>query len=528
MPKFGERLQHAWNAFFNKDPTYRYDYGVGYGYRPDRAVLSRGSERTIITSIYNRIALDVAAIDIRQVQLDGDERIESYVKSYLNNCLTLEANKDQTARAFIQDIVISMFDEGSVAVVPTDATGDPILSNTFDVKSMRVGKITQWYPDYVMVNLYNEKTGLHEDLTLPKKMIAIIENPLYIVMNQPNSILQRIVRKLNLLDIVDEQSSSGKLDLIIQLPYVIRSPQRRDQAEQRRRQIEEQLKGSKYGIAYTDGTERITQLNRAVENNLLAQIEYLLPMLYSQLGLSEAIFNGTANELEMLNYYNRTLEPIVSAIRDEFLRKFLTPNIRTRGQTILFFRDPFKLLPANQIAEIADVYTRNEIMTANEFRSILGREPSTDPKADMLLNKNNISYDSNGLPTNGQNGTDLESELQDIADTDVQLDELSREVNGGQPEEEEEGASEVEEDGEEPDFSDLDSDLDAFEGDINKSIENLVKELSESGGDVDTSEIEKLLKELDDENNSEDSEVDDSYAEILKMLADLEKEMKGE
>lgn len=388
--EFLDRLKHSWNAFFSRDPTdyYRQNVGESYAYRPDRPRFTRGNERSIVTSVYNRIALDVAAIDIKHVRLDENQRYIEDINSSLNECLTLEANIDQTGRAFIQDAVMSMLDEGCVALVPVDTTFDPTVSGSYDINSIRTGKIIEWYPQHVKVRVYNEKTGKREDITLPKKTVAIIENPLYAVINEPNSTMQRLIRKLNLLDYVDEQSSSGKLDLIIQLPYVIKTDARRRQAEERRKDIEMQLAGSKYGIAYTDGTERITQLNRPVENNLLKQIEYLTSMLYSQLGIDETILNGTADEKTMLNYTNRTLEPIISAIVDEMKRKFLTKTARSQKQSIEYFRDPFKLVPVNDIAEIADKFTRNEIMSSNEIRQIVGMKPSDDPKADELRNKN--------------------------------------------------------------------------------------------------------------------------------------------
>lgn len=384
------RFQHAWNAFVNnRDPTSGYHaYEASYSSRPDRVRFSRGNERSTVTSIYNRIAMDVAAIDIRHVRLDENGRFTEEVDSGLNNCLSLEANIDQTGRAFIQDVVMSMLDEGSVAIVPIDTSVDPRKTNSFDILSMRTGKVVDWYPDKVKVRVYNERTGKKEDLILPKHMVAIIENPLYAIINEPNSTLQRLVRKLNLLDAVDEQSSSGKLDMIIQLPYVIKTEARRQQADQRRADIEKQLSGSKYGIAYTDGTERITQLNRPVENNLMKQIEYLTSMLYSQLGFHQTILDGTADEKTMLNYNNRTIEPFVSAIVGEMKRKFLTKTARTQKQSIMFFRDPFRLVPVNEMAEIADKFTRNEILSSNEIRQIIGMKPSKDPKADQLVNSN--------------------------------------------------------------------------------------------------------------------------------------------
>lgn len=388
---FGSRVKRLWNAFTNRDPTTNYSYssmGTSYSYRPDRPRFTRGNERSIITSIYNRIALDVAAIDIRHARLDDSGRYKEDINSGLNNCLTLDANIDQTGRAFIQDVVMSMCDEGSVAIVPVDTTDDPTMTNSYDIESMRTGRITQWMPRHVKVEVYNDRTGRKEDLILPKERVAIIENPFYAVMNEPSSTLQRLKRKLNLLDVVDEQASSGKLDLIIQLPYVIKSQARRDQAESRRKDIENQLSGSRYGIAYTDGTERITQLNRPVENNLLKQIEYLTNLLYSQLSINQSVMDGTADEKTMLNYNNRTIEPIVSAIVDETKRKFLTKTARTQGQSILYFQDPFKLVPVADIAEIADKLTRNEIATSNEIRQTIGWKPSSDPNADVLRNKN--------------------------------------------------------------------------------------------------------------------------------------------
>ena len=388
--KFTDRIKHSWNAFLNRDPTYNYRDlgGPSYGYRPDRMRFTRGNERSIVTSVYNRIALDAASIDIMHVQLDKDGRFESIRESALNECLTRNANIDQTGRAFIQDVVMSMLDEGCVAIVPVDTTFNPDVTNSYDINTMRTAKIVEWYPAHVKVNLYNDRTGRKEDLILPKKTVAIIENPLYAVINEPNSTMQRLIRKLNLLDVIDEQSGSGKLDLIIQLPYVIKTDARRQQAEQRRKDIEMQLSGSKYGIAYTDGTERITQLNRSVDNNLMKQIEYLTSMLYSQLGITQAILDGSADDKTMLNYYNRTIEPIVSAIVDEIQRKFLTKTAITQKQAIAYFRDPFRLVPVNEIAEIADKFTRNEIMTSNEIRQIVGMKPSKDPNADELRNKN--------------------------------------------------------------------------------------------------------------------------------------------
>lgn len=385
---FGSRLKHAWNAFTGTDYTTYQDVGPGYSSRPDRIRLTRGNERSIITSVYNRIALDVAALNVQHIRLDENGRFLSVIQDGLNTCLTVEANIDQTARAFIQDIVVSMLDEGCVAIVPVDTTYNPSVTGSYDIQTMRVGKILDWYPQHVRVRLYNERTGAKENILVPKSTVAIVENPLYAVVNEPNSTMQRLIRKLNLLDVIDEQSGSGKLDLIIQLPYVIKTEARRQQAENRRKDIEAQLSGTKYGIAYADGTERITQLNRSVNNNLMSQIEYLTSMLYSQLGITQSILDGTADEKTMLNYNNRTIEPIISAIVDEMKRKFLTKTARSQSQSISFFRDPFKLVPVNNIAEIADKFTRNEIMTSNEIRQVIGMKPSDDPRADELRNKN--------------------------------------------------------------------------------------------------------------------------------------------
>lgn len=385
----GSRFKRAWNAFVNnRDPTPYRDIGYGYALRPDRIRLTRGSDRTIVTSIYNRIALDVAAINIKHVQLDENERYIATVTSGLNNCLTLEANIDQTARAFIQDVVVSMFDEGVVAIVPIDVDTDPNTTDSYDILTMRTGKILEWFPRHVRVRVYNDRTGRKEDLILRKDKIAIVENPLYAVVNEPNSTVQRLIRKLSLLDSIDEQSSSGKLDLIIQLPYIVRGDTKRQQAEERRKSIEAQLTGTKYGIAYTDATERITQLNRPLENNLLKQIEYLTSMAYAQLGITQSIMDGTADEKTMLNYNTRTIEPVLSAIVDAMKRTFLTKTARTQGKSIEYFRDYFKLTPVGEIAESADKFTRNEIMTKNEFRQIIGLKPSDDPKADQLVNSN--------------------------------------------------------------------------------------------------------------------------------------------
>ena len=386
---FGSRLKHAWNVFRSRDPTSEFgDTGASHYNRPDRPRFTRGNERSITTSVLNRIALDASAIDILHVRLDKNGRFLEEINSGINNCLTLSANTDQTGRAFKQDVVMSMLDEGCVAIVPTDTTMNPKVTDSYDVETMRVGKIIQWRPQHVQVRLYNEQTGKKEELWLPKKMVAIVENPLYAVMNEPNSTMQRLIHKLGLLDITDEQTASGKLDLIIQLPYVIKTDARRQQAESRRKDIEMQLAGSKYGIAYTDGTEKITQLNRSLDNNLMKQVEYLTNQLYSQLGITQTILDGTADEKTMLNYYSRTIEPIVSAIADEMKRKFLTKTARTQNQSIEFFRNPFKLVPVNDIAEIADKFTRNEIMTSNEIRQIVGMKPSDDPKADELRNSN--------------------------------------------------------------------------------------------------------------------------------------------
>ena len=390
------RLKKAWNAFTNnRDPTktvYQ-NTGVGYVYRPDRTRFSRGNERSIATSVYNRIAMDVASIAIKHCRIDENGRYIEDIRSGLNDCLTVEANIDQTGRSFIQDVVMSMFDEGAVAIVPVDTSTDPLVSSSYDILSMRTGKILEWYPAHVKVRVYNDRTGRKEELILPKKSVAIIENPLYAVINEPNSTMQRLIRKLNILDAIDEQSGSGKLDLIIQLPYVIKTESRQQQAEKRRKDIEEQLKGP-YGIAYTDGTEKITQLNRPVENNLMKQIEYLTNQLYSQIGMTPSVLDGTADERAMLNYNNRTVEPIVSAIVDAMKRSFLTKTARTQGQTVMFFREPFKLVPVTELATIADTFTRNEILSSNEIRQIIGLKPSDDPKADMLINSNLNQTDS--------------------------------------------------------------------------------------------------------------------------------------
>lgn len=381
------RLKHGWNAFVNnRDPTY--SHGISYSYRPDRPRFTRGNERSIVTSVYNRIALDAAAINIKHCRLDDNERLIEVLDSGLNSCLNLEANVDQTGRAFIQDCVMSMLDEGCVAIIPIETTLDPTITKSYDILSMRTGKILEWYPDKVKVRVYNDRTGRQEDIVLPKSTVGIVENPLYAVINEPNSTMQRLIRKLALLDVTDEQTASGKLDLIIQLPYVIKTEARRQQAENRRKDIEMQLAGSKYGIAYTDGTEKVTQLNRSVENNLMKQIEYLTNLLFSQLGITQTILDGTADDKTMLNYYTRTIEPIVAAIADEMKRKFISKTARSQKQSIVYFRDPFKLVPVNDMAEIADKFTRNEILTSNEIRQIVGMRPSKDPKADQLVNSN--------------------------------------------------------------------------------------------------------------------------------------------
>lgn len=388
----GDRIRNGWNAFMNRDPTEEFRsfpyYGTINTNRPDRTRLLPGNERTIINAIENRIAIDVASVKIIHARLDENGRFQNEINSGLHSCLTLSANKDQTGRAFIQDVAISLLDEGCIAVVPVDTDIDLTKNDSYDILTLRVGKIVTWYPDHVRVRLYNDRTGRYEELTLEKEKVAIIENPFYSVMNEPNSILKRLNRKLQLLDAVDEQTSSGKLDLIIQLPYVIKTEQRRQQAENRRKEIEMQLTGSKYGIAYTDGTEKVIQLNRSLENNLMTQVEYLTSMLYSQLGITEEILKGTADEKTMLNYNNRIIEPLLSCITDEFKRKFLTPTARTQRQSITFYREPFKLVPVNDLAEIADKFTRNAILSSNELRGLIGFKPVDDPKADELRNKN--------------------------------------------------------------------------------------------------------------------------------------------
>ena len=408
----GSRLRHAWNTFLSRDPlSYRYSFGPSYSYRPDRPIFSRGNERSIVTSVYNRIALDVSSMTIQHVRLDENDRFKEVIVSGLNNCLNLEANIDQTGRAFVQDIVMSMLDEGCVAIVPVDTTFNPKETGSFDISTMRTGKILEWYPQHVKVRVYNDRKGEKEDILVPKSTVAIVENPFYSVMNEPNSTMQRLIRKLNLLDAIDEQSGSGKLNLIIQLPYVIKTAARRQQAEERRKDIEEQLSGSKYGVAYTDGTEHVVQLNRPVDNNLMSQIEYLTSMLYSQLGLTQGIMDGSADEKTMQNYYTRTIEPILSAIVDEMKRKFLTKTARSQKQSILFFRDPFKLVPVGEIAEISDKMTRNEIMTSNEIRQKIGMKPSTDPKADELRNSN-LSAPAENTPQSQPTTTPKEDNVQ--------------------------------------------------------------------------------------------------------------------
>lgn len=411
--KFINRVRNAWSVFRNKDPTIGSgSFGTSYMFRPDRPRFSRGNERSIVTSVYNRIALDVSAVDIRHVRLDDSGKYLSDMNSGLNNCLSIEANTDQTGRAFMQDVVMSMLDEGCVAIVPVETENDPWLAPPTNIYTMRTGKIVDWYPQHVRVNLYNERTGNKQDVILPKSAVAIVENPFYAVMNEPNSTLQRLLRKLTLLDGVDEATSSGKLDLIVQLPYVIRSEARKKQAEERRQQIEEQLAGSKYGIAYTDGTEHITQLNRSVENQLMPQIEYLTSMLYSQLGITQAILDDTADDRTMLNYNNRTIKPILDAIADEMKRKFLTKTARSQGQSIKYFRDPFELVPVANVAEVADKFARNEIMTSNEIRQAIGMKPSADPKADRLINSNITQPVENG--STSDNTSELPSEVKEI------------------------------------------------------------------------------------------------------------------
>lgn len=396
---FRSRLKHAWNAFLIRDSTVYRGGEVSYGYRPDRVRFTRGNERTIVTSVINRIGIDCAAIKMVHARMDENDRFLKEIDSGLNNCLNVEANIDQTGRAFIQDMVMSLMDEGCIAIVPVDTTSSPLMTNGYDIQSLRVGKVIEWYPDRVRIRLYNDQTGRQEEVTLPKNMVGIVENPLFAVMNEPNSTMQRLIRKLALLDVVDEQTSSGKLDLIIQLPYVIKTEARRKQAEERRKLVEDQLAGSKYGIAYTDGTERITQLNRSLDNNLMKQIEYLQNLLWSQLGITQAVMDGTADDKTMLNYYNRTIEPIVSAIVLEMRRKFLTKTARSQHQSIVFFNDPFKLVPVAQLADVADKFRRNEILSSNELRQIVGYRPNADPKSDELTNPN-ISQSKEQLADN--------------------------------------------------------------------------------------------------------------------------------
>ena len=405
------RFKNAWNAFRNKDPS-SFNNGMGFSVRPDRARLTRGNEKSITTSIYNRIALDVSSINIQHVRLDDNGRYREIIDSKLNSCLTLEANIDQTNRAFIQDVVISMFDEGAVAVVPVDTTIDPNITDSYDIITMRTGKILEWYPEKVKVRVYNDRTGLKEDLIMLKKNVAIIENPLYAVINERNSTMQRLIRKLNLLDVIDEKSASNKLDLIFQSPYTVRTETKRSQAEKRRGDLEQQLAESKYGIGYIDSTERVIQLNRPVENNLMSQIEYLTSMLYSQLGINQGVLEGTADSKAMSNYYDRTIEPIVSAIVDEMKRKFISKTARTQGQSIMYFRDPFKLVPILDLAEMVDKFTRNEVMTSNEFRQVIGMKPSNDPNADKLLNKNLKQTNSGAIPTTSSEINNEEEEIQ--------------------------------------------------------------------------------------------------------------------
>lgn len=423
MAVFPIKFSNIWNVFASKPKSFTPNVGRSYSMNPDRPYLSRGNERSIVSSLYNRIALDVAALDIRHCKLNSEGQYIKAMDSGLQRCLSISANIDQTPRQFIQDLVMTMFDEGVAAIVPVDLDVNPIQNNSYDIRTMRVGRIREWYPKEVRVDVYNDRTGDHEELILPKTMVAIVENPLYAVINEPNSTLQRLIRKLNLLDVIDEQSSSGKMDLIIQLPYQIKSEARRADAERRRKDIEDQLMGSRYGIAYTDGTERITQLNRPVENNLLEQIKYLQTMLYGQLGISENIANGAGSEEEMLNYHNRTLEPIISAICDSMKRTFLTQTAITQGQTVKFFRDPFKLVPVEQLAEIADKFTRNEIMSSNEFRSVMGFARVNEPAADELRNKNlnkadSGSNDDNIIP----NDQEMPEEIEDINIDEVDED----------------------------------------------------------------------------------------------------------
>ena len=432
------RLKSGWNAFLAREPT-GHDYlsfrdiGTSFSYRPDRIRFTRGNERSIVTSVYNRIAMDVADINLKHCRLDSNGRYMEDIKSGLNECLNLEANIDQTGRAFIQDVVMSMLDEGAVAIVPVDTSNDPRFSSSYDILSMRTGKIIEWYPSHVKVRLYNDRTGRKEDILLSKRQVAIVENPLYAVINETNSTMQRLVRKLNILDAIDEQSGSGKLDLIIQLPYTIKSDLRQQQAEKRRKDIEDQLKGP-YGIAYTDGTEKITQLNRPIENNLMNQIKYLTELLYGQLGITQAVMDGSADEKTMLNYNNRTIEPIISAIADAMKRVFLSKTARSQGQTITFFRNPFKLVPVSDIANMADTFTRNEILTSNEFRQILGFKPSDDPKADQLVNSNMPQPAGEEMYTDPEAGYEeeyVEPEVEQVSEpsmADMSISELSNDM----------------------------------------------------------------------------------------------------
>lgn len=428
---FGERLKHSWNAFLNPVQNFKYDYGRSSYANPSRVRLTMGNEKSIVGAVYNRIALDVSSLDIKHVILDDtNERFKSVIDDPLNQCLTLSANKDQTAQAFIQDLVLSLFDEGVVAVVPVNTSKNPKLSESYDIESMRVGQILNWYPDYVKVRLYNDKTGEKEEIILPKTMVAIVENPFYVVMNEPNAVAKRLIRKLNILDVIDEQSASGKLDLIVQLPGVIKTEARRKQAEDRRKDIENQLAGSKYGIAYIDGTEKVTQLNRSVENNLMNQITFLTTMLYSQLGITEEVLNGTANEQTMLNYYNNTIVPVASAITQSMKWKFLTKTARTRHHSIKYFRDPFKNTPINNIAELADKFTRNEIASSNEMRSVIGWKPVDDPRADELRNKN-LNAQEGQLPMY----TDENQPLDEMASEEQLYNENNEEGGSGVDEE---------------------------------------------------------------------------------------------
>lgn len=412
----GERLKHSWNAFLNPTQSVKFDYGRANYSNPNRVRMSMGNERSIVTAIYNRIAVDVSMLDVKHVKMDdSNERFKEIVPDSLNQCLTLSPNKDQTSQQFFQDVVLSLFDEGSVAIVPVDTSINPKLSESYDIESMRVAKIMQWYPDYVKLKIYNDKTGEKEEMTLPKSMVAIIENPFYAVMNEPNSIAKRLIRKLNILDAIDEQSGSGKLDVIVQLPGIIKTEARKRQAEDRRKNIEDQLAGSKYGIAYIDGTEKVTQLNRSVENNLMNQIEFLTSMLYGQLGITEEVLKGTADEKTMLNYYNNTIAPVISAITAAMRWKFLTKTARTRHHNIMYFRDPFKNTPISQIAEMTDKFTRNEIASSNEMRSVIGWKPVDDPRADELRNKNlNATEGVEPMYTEGREGG-VEGGMPDIS-----------------------------------------------------------------------------------------------------------------